>query len=204
MAKIQDVVYKDIPTKAKNMRDQGKNLNKEMRMAYQSVKEMHKSWYGKRYTELVKSFNELVPNINEMLKLVVKDIPYALETVANNYSQADSGSKITSVSNDNPTKIESLALSNDSGMRYVSSEVVESKEKIIKNFENAKNQMEKFDSIFKTIKWESEAATVFKQKFTSLKKDIITSFENIKREFKSLMEQAQQDIEKAEKANTAN
>lgn len=37
MAKIQEVDYKAIPAKAKNMRAEGKALNKEMTNAYKNV-----------------------------------------------------------------------------------------------------------------------------------------------------------------------
>ena len=64
--------------------------------------------------------------------------------------------------------------------------------------------MSKIESIYAKITWESEAAEAFRAKFTALKNEIITSFENINTQFKKLMEQAEQDIENAEKANTVN
>ncbi len=204
MAKIQEVDYKAIPAKAKNMRAEGKALNKEMTNAYKSVADMHNSWYGKRYNDLVQGFNKMIPDINEMLKLVVQDIPYALETVANNYSQADTGSKATSASNEAASKITNLSTHNDVGMKFLTSNVEQLRSQVSKNFKNAKGQMDKIETAFKQIKWESEAASIFKQKFTSLKTKIASSFENIESQFTKLMQQAQQDIEKAEKANTLN
>lgn len=204
MAKIQDVDYKAIPAKVKNMREAGKALNREMTNAYKSVADMHNSWHGKRYSDLAQEFNKIIPDINEMLKLVVQDIPYALETIANNYSQADTGSKATSVSNESASKIANLSIPNDVGMKCLTDKVEQSRSQISKNFQNAKSQMDKFEAAFKQIKWESEAASIFKQKFTNLKNKMTSSFENIERQFTKLIQQAQQDIEKAEKANTLN
>ena len=95
MASIRRVDYESMPLKAEEMRIYGKLLNSEITKAYKSIEEMHNSWYGKRYNKLLKSFNDIVPQLNKMITLVVKEIPYALEVIANNYSQADSGTNIT-------------------------------------------------------------------------------------------------------------
>ena len=71
-----------------------------------------------------------------------------------------------------------------------------------KNFDNAKEKMNEIESIYNQIQWESEASQAFKAKFTKLKSQIISSFENIKSQFAKLMTQAQQDIQAAETSNT--
>ena len=64
MAKIMNVDYEAIPGQAKQIRATAKQLNSEMTKAYNSIAEMHNSWYGKRYNELVKSnvikYNSLI------------------------------------------------------------------------------------------------------------------------------------------------
>ena len=102
MANITNVDYVAIPAQAQNMRALGQELNNELSTAYQSIANMHNCWYGKRYNELVKEFNNMVQQINELLELVVGEIPFALETIANNYSQADQGSNITSAAKTAP------------------------------------------------------------------------------------------------------
>ena len=96
MARIDHVDYEAMPRQAKAMREYALELNSELRAAYTNIGEMHNSWYGVRYNELVKDFNELVPQVNDLLKLVVTDIPFAIETIANNYAQADKGQNVTS------------------------------------------------------------------------------------------------------------
>ena len=64
--------------------------------------------------------------------------------------------------------------------------------------------MDSIENIYSKVVWESEASESFKATFTSLKNEIVTSFENTNAQFKKLMEQAEQDIAKAEKANTVN
>lgn len=204
MAKIETVDYKRMPSQANEMREEAKTLNREVVTAYESIKNMHEFWYGIRYNELVQSFNTILPSINELLTLVVSEIPFVLETIANNYAQADSGQKIVSPCNEAPQKIEALVKSNDVGMRFLTAEVNEVKLSVSRNFTNAKEQMNKIESIYSSVVWESEASQAFKAKFTSLKNEIITSFENINVQFKELMDETELDIENAEKANTVN
>lgn len=202
MAKIQSVDYEKIPTYAKQIRSDGKEINSQMKNAYSSITNMHSSWYGKRYNELVKLFNNMVSDINEMLALVVQQIPYALETVANNYSQADRGSNATLASNEAPSKITAISISNDVGMKFITSSVLSVQNSVSANFTKAVSEMNSIEASFNQIDWDSEAGTAFKAKFKKLKASLTNSFENINKQFENLMRQAQNDIEHAEKSNT--
>ena len=202
MARISEVDYEAIPGQASQMRSQGQALNNEMTTAYQSVAEMHNSWYGQRYNALVKEFNNLIPTVNEMLKLVVQEIPFALETIANNYSMADRGSNVTGANQTPPNNIAELGISNDVGMRFLTNEVTSVKNNVSTNFKNSVEKMNEIESTYNTIQWQSEAADAFKAKFTKLKSQIISSFENINSQFSTLMEQTLSDIQATENANT--
>lgn len=204
MALIENVDYKAIPGQANEMRNYGKDLNSEITKAYATIARMHESWYGKRYNELVKAFNNMIPSLNEMLTLVVTEVPYALETIANNYSQADEGQNVTVASNEAPNKLVELAITEDVGMKFLTSNVEEAQQEVSKNFTNAKDLMDKIEGVYSRIAWKSEAADAFKATFTKLKNDIVTSFENVNSQFTKLMDQTQQDVENAEKANTVN
>lgn len=204
MARIQTVDYERMPQQANEMREEAKILNKEMTVAYKGIDDMRKCWYGKRYNELVEAFNQMQPSINKMLELVVTAIPTTLETIANNYSQVDRGQNIVAINDETPNKIENIAESNEVGMRFLTAEVNEVKQKVSTNFTNAKELMDRIENIYSKVVWESEASEAFKSTFTSLKNEIVTSFENTNNTFKKLMEQAEQDTEKAEKANTVN
>lgn len=204
MAKIETVDYKRMPLQASEIREEAKALNKEMIIAYDSIKNMHEVWYGIRYNELVQSFNNMIPSLNDLLTLIVSEIPYALETIANNYSIADCGQTAVAINNETPNKIQNLPTSNDVGMRFLTLEVDEVKQEVSRKFLNARESMDKIEAIYLKVVWESEASQAFKAKFTALKNEIATSFENINTQFKKLMEQTVQDIENAEKANTVN
>lgn len=204
MARIEGVDYEAMPGQANEMRGHGRQLNTELSKVYSSVEEMHNSWYGKRYNELVKAFNEMIPQLNDMLELVVAEIPYTLETIANNYSQADRGQNVTTASQENPNKLSNLAIYNDVGMKFLTNNVNAIQQSISTNFNNAKDQLDRIEVVYGKVQWRSEAAEAFKTRFTKLKRDIETSFENINTEFTKLMEQTQQDIDNAEKANTVN
>ena len=202
MAKIMNVDYEAIPGHAATMREQGNSLNSELTTAYQSIADMHKSWYGKRYNSLVQEFNKIIPQINELLDLVVGDFPFALETVANNYSQADRGSRVTAARRTDPKKIANIATSNDVGMKFLTSDVEATKSKVSKNFKNAKSKMDEIEQTYAKIKWESEASQAFKTKFTKLKNSIVQSIENINTQFTKLMQQTLEDIQATETNNT--
>lgn len=202
MAKISTVDYKDMASKAKTIRNDAQALNKEFTNAYLSIQDMHQNWYGIRYNSLVSEFNELVPSVNEILELTVTDIPFTLETVANNYSLADNGNKATSAQQTAPNKVSSLPTPSDVGMRFLTSNVQQTQKTVSTNFKNAKDKMTSIQNVYKSIAWTSEAATAFAQKFASLKSSIDNAIDTINTDFVKLMTQAQNDIQSAESANT--
>lgn len=187
---------------AKAMREYALELNNELRTAYSNVGEMHNSWYGVRYNELVKDFNELIPQVNDLLKLVVTEIPFAVETIANNYAQADKGQNVTSAEETSANNIENLPITNDVGMRFMTAEVANTQRSVSEKFDASKELMNKIEAEYNRVEWQSEASESFKARFNKLKNDILMAFDNINNEFSKLMTQTQQDIETTEKANT--
>ena len=202
MARIDHVDYEAMPRQAKAMREYALELNGELRAAYTNIGEMHNSWYGVRYNELVKDFNELIPQINDLLKLVVTEIPFAVETVANNYAQADKGQNVTSAEETSANNIENLPITNDVGMRFMTAEVANTQRNVSAKFDSSKELMNKIESEYNRVDWQSEASESFKARFEKLKNDILSAFDNINNEFSKLMTQTQEDIENTEKSNT--
>ena len=202
MAKIDHVDYEAMPRQAKAMREYALELNNELRTAYSHVGEMHNSWSGVRYNELVKDFNELIPQVNDLLKLVVTEIPFAVETIANNYAQADKGQNVTSAEETSANNIENLPITNDVGMRFMTAEVANTQRSVSEKFDASKELMNKIETEYNRVEWQSEASESFKARFNKLKNDILMAFDNINNEFSKLMTQTQQDIENTEKANT--
>ena len=202
MAKIDHVDYEAMPRQAKAMREYALELNNELRTAYSNVGEMHNSWYGVRYNELVKDFNELIPQVNDLLILVVTEIPFAVETIANNYAQADKGQNVTSAEETSANNIENLPITNDVGMRFMTAEVANTQRSVSEKFDASKELMNKIEAEYNRVEWQSEASESFKARFNKLKNDILMAFDNINNEFSKLMTQTQQDIETTEKANT--
>ena len=195
MAKIDHVDYEAMPRQAKAMREYALELNNELRTAYSNVGEMHNSWYGVRYNELVKDFNELIPQVNDLLKLVVTEIPFAVETIANNYAQADKGQNVTSAEETSANNIENLPITNDVGMRFMTAEVANTQRSVSEKFDASKELMNKIEAEYNRVEWQSEASESFKARFNKLKNDILMAFDNINNEFSKLMTQTQQDIE---------
>ena len=171
-------------------------------MAYQKITDMHAVWYGIRYNSLVKEFNKIIPQINDLLNLVVGEIPFALETIANNYAQADKGANVTSAQKTQPNRIMDIAIRSDIGMRFITGEVEQIQTQVTSNLNDAKAKMDAIEATYAQIQWQSEASDAFRSTFTRLKSQIVASFENIKSQFTKLMTQTQQDIQSAETSNT--
>ena len=204
MANIQNVDYEGIPSKAKKMRELGQDMNRKLSKIYNDIETMHNHWYGIRYNDLQTSFNNLVPNLNEILKLVVDEIPFALENIANNYAQADKGSPVTSAINVSPTQIQVLPKRNDVGMRFITNEVATIHTSIKRDLEEVVDEMNEIQGVFSQVNWESEAASTYRSKLDSLKTSINNQINEINTKFDSNMTQTEQDIQNAESANTVN
>lgn len=202
MATISNVDYKSMPRKASLMRNNGTSLNNYLVKAYTEATNMHNSWYGKRYNTLAGQFNDLIPKLEEMLKLVVTELPYAIEIVAKNYDMADNGSSSMKPNQTSIKKITAVSKPNDVGMKFIQTNVETSKKNILTNFANAKTEMGNIQKNFKQINWKSDAATAFNQKFNKLKTDIDSALDSIKNNFSTLMQNTIDDIKAAETANT--
>ena len=198
MARLMEVDYEAIPAIAKRIRVLGQDLNNEVSTAYTNISNMHSSWYGKRYNELVTLFNNLIPQINDILSLAVQEIPFALETVANNYSQADTGTNVVGAERSDVKKITNLTVPSDVGMKFISAEVSNIKDTVSTNFKNAKGKMDEIESTYDQITWQSEASDAFRAKFTKLKQQIASSFEQIDVQFSKLMTEALDDVQNVE------
>lgn len=204
MAIIDNVDYEGIPSKAKRMREVGQDMNRKLVKIYNDVETMHNHWYGVRYSDLQKSFNDLIPSLNDILKLVVDEIPFALENVANNYSKADKGVPVTSAVSTSPTQIQLLAPKNDVGMRFITNEVTTIHSEIKKDFKEVVDDMNEIQRVFSQVNWNSDAATAYRRKFDGLKTSIINQIDEINTKFDTSMTQTEQDIQNAETANTVN
>lgn len=202
MANITKVDYDAIPRQAMSMRNYGKEINTQLTTAYKSIEDMHQSWYGVRYNSLVKEFNKIIPSLNELLELVVGELPYTLETVANNYALADRGTGVTKAAKETAQKITNLPILNDVGMKFVTSQVTTVQQGVVKNFQNAKDKMNLLEAEFAKITWQSEAATAFRARFKKLKTEIVKAFDNLEVQFSKLMNETKEDIQKTESANT--
>lgn len=201
-SRIEEVDYNGFPRIAKAMREDAKNLNREVSTAYATVGVMQKSWYGPRYDDLVKIFNKMIPNFENILTLTVTDFPYILELVANNYSNVDAGKKVTTAEKTPIQKIEKISPSGKKTFRFMESNVKTHQTDIGKNFDKILGFLDSIEANYKKLNWKSAAAKEFEMKFNRLKKDISNSVTDTKREFKTLMDQTVEDIQRAEKSNT--
>lgn len=201
---VKTVQFAQIPNIAKQMRTQGQNLHTEFKNAYASVTAMKSDWYGNRYNTLINGFNEIRTSINDILTIVVTELPKALETVANNYSNFESGNNVCTVQTTSFQAIGEINESTQSGMRFILTSVQTTQTRVNANFTKALEIMGQIERTFGTITWESESATTFKAKFTELKRKIEKSIGDIKEAFGKNMKSTFDDIQAAERANTVN
>lgn len=200
MDKIK-VDYISMASKAKQIREYGKDFNMEISNVYKNISAMHNVWYGKRYNVLVNEFNSIVNSLNQLLKIVINKIPGTLEKIANNYSQADNDLNTTTVVYESSKPINNITVFNDVGMKFITSEVDIIQQKVIANLRNAKDKINKIETICKSITWQSESGNIFKSKVGRLKVDVVNVCNELNNEFTNLMNQAKEDIQRAEDAS---
>lgn len=203
MARIETVDYERIPSEAKQMRELGQQLNNEFVNVYQNVDEMRSDWYGRRYNTLLTEFNKVIPILNDMFDLVVTKLPYNLETVANNYSNADQGQNVCQAQQVAYTKINELGISSATGLRFITESISAAQMKITSSFDKASEFMVRIEQVLNGMTWESDAAAVFKNQFRTMKNNIVNAISEIKNAFITNMNQTKEDIQAAESANIA-
>lgn len=205
MAHIGNVDYMSIPGKTDQMRGVGRELNEKIQSIYDEIKELHEFWYGERYNRLVEGFNKICPTLNNIVKLIYTELPSSLDTIANNYSKLDRGMSIRAVNEELPKAIGELPIiANDGKFRFISNNVADTKQDVEAKINKAIELINEFENIYRAIDWESDAATAYKTVFEKLKEEVVTSLNNLKKEFTELMAQAEQDAKLTENTNTVN
>lgn len=204
MQGVQNAEPEKFPDIAAKIRAFGQQLNSEFKTAYNNIDTMRADWYGQRYNDLIGSFNSLTQTINDMLTLVVTDVPFNLETVANNYSNWDKGSNACNAQQTPIEKIQSIGESTATGIRFIFASVSSTQAQVSANFDKAKGFMDSIDTVLKSIVWESDSAKVFKEKFATMKQNINESIAEIKDAFVKSISKTSEEMQAAEKANTLN
>lgn len=205
MANIGNVDYMSIPAKTDQMREVGRELNEKMQNMYDKIRELHEFWYGERYNRLVEGFNKIRPSVNNIVELIFTQLPSSLDIIANNYSKLDRNMNIRTLREEKPKLIEELQKMDDTGkFRFISNSVADVKQDVEAKISKAIELIDEFESIYRTIEWESDAATAYQSLFARLKEEVVTSLNNLKKEFTELMAQAEQDTKLTEDTNTVN
>lgn len=198
----ENIQYQDFKKVAANMRAKGQSLKTDLNNAYTEVGKMSKDWYGSRYNSLVEQFQKLQPKLDEIIKIVITDLPYAIEEAARNYEKFESGSAKTTATKTNAGNITKLNKSSQPGMRFMETDVKKCKNMVEDKFKAAKKNMTSIEDEFKKITWQSNSATVFKTKFSTLKGDIDEALGKIITDFDTLITDTITDIKNVESANT--
>lgn len=194
--------YENIPSQSGNIRNTALELNGRLTAVYKKVTEMHAHWYGKRYNELVTKFNELVPQLNQFLEVIVAEVPYMFEGIANNFSEVDIQQNIATARKESYKKIEEIPVIDDVGMRYIQEEVANVQTEILSDFASAKELMDSMQKTVQQIVLECDGADEFRSQFRTLTNAFKQVLDNVEAQFTELMNKDREAIETAEKSNT--
>ena len=193
--------YENIPAQSKNIRGLAREINNKLLNVYGKIAEMHVCWYGKRYNELVTNFNELVPQFNQFVDVIVGEVPYMFEKIANSISDVDVKYNVAVPQRESVQKIQLLPVIDDVGMRYISAEVDEINTNVVKLLQDAEDTMEGIKRIVEQINIDCDGSAEFKNQFSRLSDAFQYTINNVEKQFTELMKQDKELIETAEKKN---
>lgn len=196
-----EIDYENIPAQSKNIRGLAREINNKLLNVYGKIAEMHVCWYGKRYNELVTNFNELVPQFNQFLNVIVGEVPYMFEKIANSISDVDVKYNVAVPQRESVQKIQLLPVIDDVGMRYISAEVDEINTNVVKLLQDAEDTMEGIKRIVEQINIDCDGSAEFKNQFSRLSDAFQYTINNVEKQFSELMKQDKELIETAEKKN---
>lgn len=204
MRGVDESQYENYPKVANQIREYGKQMNTALSSVQQALIDMQSNWYGQRYVDLITAFNKLPETLNKMLTLVITEIPYNLETVANNYASWDTGEKPYTADETKITEIQKITPNATTGIKFIYEAVSSVQEQTNSNFNTANNMMDSIAQVFNTIVWESDSAKTFKAKFGEMKGNIEQTITDIQTAFKKSIEDTIEGMKQAEAANTLN
>lgn len=196
-----EIDYENIPAQSKNIRGLAREINNKLLNVYGKIAEMHVCWYGKRYNELVTNFNELVPQFNQFVDVIVGEVPYMFEKIANSISDVDVKYNVAVPQRESVQKIQLLPVIDDVGMRYISAEVDEINTNVVKLLQDAEDTMEGIKRIVEQINIDCDGSAEFKNQFSRLSDAFQYTINNVEKQFSELMKQDKELIETAEKKN---
>lgn len=202
MATINQADYELMAYQATQLREKAQGVNSQLTAAYNRLVEMHEAWYGTRYNDLLKEFERIRPTLNQQLTILVGEMPYTLETEANNLSRADRVGNVSAAQYTAPVEIAEVVTPTDVGIRFVQADVEAAQTDITGNFDTTTSLMDEIGTICSQIIYESAAGETMYDKFVSIKNTIVTSIDEVKTAFTTLMDQTIVDINAVEAANT--
>ncbi len=194
--------YEELPSYAKMIREDGKDLANTVISVYRAVEELRMHWHGKRYNDFASYFNNLIPGFREILTLCVQTIPVALEQIANNYAVVDTGSKICAVSDEVPATIPEIPPCGETDFRFMQDEIQNSRSTIMERFNILLDIMQKISTEITELPWKSDASEMFRTRFEELKGRVIKNIEETREEFENAISQASQDVSEVEAKNS--
>ena len=196
------VDYENIPSKSKKIREYARQINGKLLDIYSQLEKMQNSWNGARYEELIKIYTSLIPVFNKSLEIVVTEIPYMFEVIANSFSTIDIQRKIIIAQRETPKKITAITKTKSKSLKYFGFLVEKDKKAILADFNEINNLLDNIGIIIGQIQIESDAMVEFK---TSVKR-FINEYKKLintnSKKFSTIMDQIKNIIELAEKNNT--
>jgi uncharacterized protein YukE len=196
------VDYRSFPSAVSSIRSHASDLNSDFKSVFSKIENMHSEWQGDRYASLCTKFNGIVPEVNDILELVVTEIPFTLESIANNYEAADTETTAAVAKSESPDKVNELTIPNKEPLYVEATSIENVRSSVSDCLDEAQNRITSIEGIVDGLLWEGKAADNCKSKLKTLKNSLIKSFEELKVDFESLMKTAVEEFNKAEEANS--
>ena len=196
------VDYKSFPDIIRQIRVDAHDINLEIKEAFIAMNQCHSVWTGDRYNTMVEKFNGIVDDVNKILVLIVRDIPFTLETIYNNYEDHNTDTKKGVVTT--PVSIIPLEVPGEEPLSILGNDesVVQPYiNRVTNSFDTSTKKLEKIQNYINNLEWQGTARTELVTSLASLKNKITISFESISDSFKKLVEESVDAILRAESSN---
>lgn len=140
MAKIEEIDYDLMVTKASKISEGANAMQKDVQAAYNEMANMQSNWHGTSYDNFVKSANNAIESLNKLFKATVSDIPHEIAAKAKSYAASNQGELGVNYTEQTVISLSELSKTNKgSKFRFRSDDVSSNQRNIKSRFGSAKS-----------------------------------------------------------------
>lgn len=193
--------YDDMSSKSADIKKWGEKLYNDLKECYKTVSDLHNTWKGKRYQDLVVEFNKMTENLNNILD-VTGDFATNIDQIGKNYKGADHSHDAAKAAKVDLGKLNNLDTANEFDfIDFNEDDATACYNKVGKYFENSGTYMDNIMSVINGLSWTGTAQEADVAKFKELTDKIKTQMSKLIDNFKAQINAAKNDIVTAENTN---